>query len=533
MGKSNIVRLDGNSLTISDLFKISSGKCRVEIDEVSIRKAEKSHKIVREALLSSETIYGITTGFGSLENKRIDTKSILKLQENILMSHALGTGEPYSREIVKAIIALRLNTLLKGYSGVSVELIKSLNDLLNSEVIPFVPSKGSVGASGDLCPLAHIGLVLIGKGKAYFRDKLIDGAIALRKANLKPYRLKAKEGLAITNGTTVMSALLALACHESERLLKLSLCISALSLEAFLSISSSFTDKISEVRPHKGQRKISSSLKNMLKNSRYIDSADLSKIEYDKINSMEDKQKAIYRVQDSYSLRCIPVVLGASYDAIEYVKNIVGIEINSATDNPLIFPDTREIISACNFHGQPLAISADFLAIAISEIGNISERRLAKLLDCKNNYGLLAYLINNGGLNSGYMISQYTAASLASENKVLCHPASCDSIPTSANQEDHVSMGNHAARKIHQVLENVWAIIALEYLASAQAVDLRGGEKKLSPFTRKIYNSLRDKIYFLENDREMHKDLETCINILKDTNENSLYDKIKDILDDK
>jgi len=395
-------------------------------------------------------------------------------------------GEPYPAEVVRAIMALRINALAKGYSGIREETLQLLVEMCNRGVHPIIPQQGSLGASGDLAPLAHMVLVMLGKGEAEYQGKRLSGAEALQAAGLEPIRLEAKEGLALINGTQAMTALLAIALHDARILMESAEVIAAMTVEALRGIPKAFDPQLHLTRPHPGQQESARRLLAHLHGSE------------------RTTAPGELRVQDAYSLRCIPQVHGATRDALEYVWTAVTRECNSVTDNPILFSDTGEVISGGNFHGQPMALAADFLAIAIAELANISERRTERLVNPQLS-GLPGFLTEHGGLHSGFMITQYAAASIVSENKVLCHPASVDSIPSSANQEDHVSMGTTAARKLRTVVANTAKVLAIEYLAAAQAIEFGSG--RLGEGTQRAYELIRREIPRLTEDREMHVDM--------------------------
>ncbi len=446
------VFIDGNSLTLEQVVAVARSQAPVALHTSGKTNLLRSRQVVEQILDSNQVVYGVTTGFGKFCDTPVSREDSSALQQNLIMSHAAGVGEPLPRDAVRAIMLLRVNSLAKGYSGIRLTTVQLLLNMLNNGIHPMVPCKGSVGASGDLVPLAHIALAMIGLGEVEYRGHIMPAPEALRMAGLKPVALTAKEGLALINGTQYMSALGSLAVHDALQLLKAACIAACVSFEALEGIPNAFDPRIQAVRPHRGQAAIAGVMRQLLEGSDLL------------------TRKKHRRVQDAYTLRCIPQVLGASLDAINYVKQVLETEINSATDNPLIFPDTGDVISGGNFHGQPLALALDFLALAVSELGSISERRIERMVNPALS-GLPPFLTEHGGLNSGLMILQYTAAALASENKVLAHPASVDSIPTSGCQEDHVSMGSIAARKVGAVIENVSWIIAGELLAGAQALD--------------------------------------------------------------
>ncbi|MBU7014968.1 MAG: histidine ammonia-lyase [Theionarchaea archaeon] len=497
------VEIDGEHLTIEQVMDVARHHWIVILNHAARNKMEGSEKAVQKIVEKDEPVYGINTGFGPLRDTKIDRDKVGQLQVNLIRSHSVGTGDPFPEEVVRAAMVIRANTIAKGCSGARPVVAETLLKMLNQEVTPFVPEKGSVGASGDLAPLSHLALVMIGEGEACYKGEKMPGQEGMEKAGIAPLKLKAKEGLAINNGATFSAGMAALAVSDAEALLKNAVLAAALSFEAFKATSKAFDERIHQLRPHKGQIEIAKHIRDLTRRSRIID-------------SMEKK------VQDDYSVRCFPQVLGASFDAVKYVRQVVETEINSATDNPLIIDD--HAISGGNFHGQPLALAMDFLGIAVSEIGDISERHLAKLMDNHHSDGLPIFLIPEGkeGLNSGPMMVQYTAASLVSENKVLSHPACVDSIPTSANAEDHVSMSTIAARKAREILSNVEAIIGIELLSAAQAVDLRRNEgytpDDLGEGSRVVYTAVREHIPALTEDRYLYPDLEAARGLVHERN---------------
>ncbi|MBS1518217.1 MAG: histidine ammonia-lyase [Bacteroidetes bacterium] len=445
--------IDGNNLTVENSADIVLNGMKISLHNDSEKRINASRELVEEWIKKDEVIYGVTTGFGEFKDINISQKDLKILQRNLILSHSAGVGKFVPDLIAKLMLLFRINSLAKGNSGVRMELIRTLISIFNSDIIPLIPSRGSVGSSGDLSPLSHLALLVIGEGNCKLNGKITGCRTALKKFNIKPLELHAKEGLALINGTQMMSAYLCKSVYDAEYLSRLADIAGSMSLEALRGTNKAFSEKIQSVRPHPGQKKSASNLRRLLKGSEIMKS-----------------HKNCGKVQDAYSLRCMPQVHGAVKDTISHCRKVLEIEINSATDNPLLFPGSGEHIEGGNFHGEPLAFIADFLAIAVSELGNISERRTARLLD-GNLSGLPRFLISEGGLNSGLMISQYTAASLVSENKVLCHPASVDSIPTSANQEDHNSMGAFSAIKCFDVVNNVKNIISIEFLCSSQGID--------------------------------------------------------------
>ena len=491
------ILLDGTSLTIEQVIEVAYGEAgmpKVAIKVDAQKQVQNAADAVQILLERGEVAYGITTGFGAFKDKVIPLEDVKKLQKNIIMSHAVGTGNLYDIPTTRAIMLIRANTLARGHSGIRLSTLQLLLDMLNTGVHPAIPEKGSLGASGDLAPLAHMALVMIGMGEAEFFGEMMSGADALKSAGLLAVDLAAKEGLALTNGTSVMCALGTLLVHKSERLSGIVDAAGALSLEALNGTPLAFDARIHNLRPFPRQIETAKNMRNLLKGSGFTR-------DYDPAN-----------VQDAYTLRCIPQVHGAARDAIAYTRWVMEIELNSVTDNPLIFIDGEKIdvLSGGNFHGEPLAIAMDYLAIAIAELGNISERRIMRLTDeCSNTHVLPAFLTKNGGLNSGFMLTQYTAAALATENKVLAHPSSVDSIPTSANVEDHVSMGLTAALNLRQITENVTHILATELMAAAQGIDFRkrivGAEANLGEGTAPIYARIREEVPFIEEDTVLYE----------------------------
>jgi len=499
------IGIDGEKLTIKDVVKVAREKAKVVIPEHVKKRVKRSRSVLEKLVKENHLIYGVNTGFGALSNKKIFSEEIKHLQINLIRSHSTGVGKPLSKEIVRALMLLRANTLAKGYSGIHLETLETLVQMLNEEVHPVIPAKGSVGASGDLAPLSHMILVLIGEGKAEYKGKIMSGKEAMEKAGIEPVQLEFKEGIALNNGTQLMTAIGALAVYDAENLIKSAETAAALSFEALLGISDALDERIHMIRPHSGQAATAENLRELLKGSRLVQTG-------------RDAAKSIRRPHDPYSLRCTPQVLGAARDAVAYARKTIEIEINSATDNPLIFPQDEICLSGGNFHGQPLSLAMDMLGIALTIVGNISERRTARLLDEKLNNGLPAFLIPPKakiGLHSGLMTVQYTAVALASENKILAHPACVDSIPTSANFEDFVSMGVTAAQKAMQVIENTEYIIAIELLCAAQAIEFRGPEK-LGKGTRAAYYTIRKNVPMIKQDRALSEDIEKIRQTIKE-----------------
>ncbi len=490
------IYIDGNSLTLKDLVDVARHNAKVQLSEEAISKIKKSRALVDEFVENEEVVYGITTGFGKFSDVTISKEDTETLQTNLIRSHACGVGKPLAEEDVRGTMLLRINTLVKGYSGIRLETINVLMEMLNKGVHPVIPEKGSLGASGDLAPLAHMVLVMLGEGEAYYQGIRMSGKEAMGKAGIPTIQLTSKEGLALINGTPVMTAIGGLAAYDALNLTKIADISAALTIEALNGIIDAYDERVHTIRPHKGQIDCAKNLLNLTKSSQ-----------------LTSKQGEI-RVQDAYTLRCIPQIHGASRDAINYVIEKINIELNSVTDNPLIFADDKKVISGGNFHGQPMALAFDFLGIALSELANSSERRIERLVNPQLS-GLPGFLTEKGGLNSGFMIPQYTAAALVSENKVLAHPASVDSIPSSANQEDHVSMGTIAARKAKEILYNTTRVLAIELYAAAQAIDFNEPEK-LGEGTKIAYEAIREKVDRLYDDRIMNVDINTCAILIED-----------------
>ena len=442
-------------LTLADVATVTSGGREVRLADAARERVRANRAYVERLVSEGHVVYGVTTGFGRFATTTISRDRVEELQRNLLRSHAIGVGAPLAPDLVRCMLLLRAQSLAIGASGVRPELIDALLALLNAGVVPVVPGKGSVGASGDLAPLAHLTLPLIGEGEALYRGELVSGADALERAGLEPIALQAKEGLALINGTQYMTAHLVSALARAELLMRVADIAAAMTVEGLMGSHKPFHPAVTRLRPHPGARLVSENMRLLLAGSEIVEShADCG------------------RVQDAYSLRAVPQVHGATRDALAHVRQVVEVELLSVTDNPLILADEDEVVSAGNFHGQPLALCADYAAIAVAELANISERRVEQLVNPSLS-GLPAFLTPHGGLNSGLMVAQYTAAALVSENKVLAHPASVDSIPTSANQEDHVSMGAYASRKLHTVLDNLAHVLCIELVAGAQAIDFR------------------------------------------------------------
>ncbi|MCF7934868.1 MAG: histidine ammonia-lyase [Synergistales bacterium] len=491
-----VIELNGHSLTLDEIVKVAREGYTITLDPAAEAFVQRGAEMVSSWVEQEKVIYGITTGFGDLATVMIPQDQSTRLQENLLKSHSCGVGEPLPEDITRATMLLRINTLTRGFSGISLPTLTQLAHYLNEGIHPIIPAQGSVGASGDLCPLSHLAIPLLGLGEVIYKGRRMQTAEALRETGMEPVSLQPKEGLALNNGTTVMTAVGALAVYDALQLAKTADITASLSLEALHGVPYAFDERTHELRPHIGQRRVAGNIRRLIDGSHIID-------EY-KGN----------RVQDAYSLRCAPQVHGASRDTLDFVHQKIGIEINSVTDNPLIFPSSEEAISGGNFHGQPIAISMDYLGIAMAEFANISERRVARLVDHKLS-GLPPFLIQNSGLNSGFMIPQYVSAALVSENKVLAHPASVDSIPTSANQEDHVSMGMHAARKAMEILGNTRKALAIELLCAAQGIDF---SRPLAPGkgADAAHRRVRKEIPFIEEDTCMYTLIDQALRLVRE-----------------
>jgi histidine ammonia-lyase len=482
------ILLTGEDLTIADVWDAATGDVSAEVSESSKVRMRAARELVDS--IRGEHTYGVNTGFGRFVSTHIPDEQAEELQLRLLRSHACGVGEPYPDEVVRGAMLLRANTLAKGFSGARVETVELLVECFNRGVVPVVPARGSVGASGDLAPLAHLALPLVGEGEAFVEGQRLDGDRALRSVGLTPIRLASKEGLSLVNGTQFMASMAALGIVRARRLAATADLACALSLEALQGSRTSFTPAVHRARPLRGQQDAASNVWRLLEGSAIIES-----------------HRWCDKVQDAYALRCAPQVHGACRDLLDYVESTVAVELNAATDNPLVLLEESDIVSAGNFHGQPLAFALDVLAIGVAELASISERRTERLVNPSLSDGLPPFLVEEGGLNSGFMIPQYVAAALVSENKVLAHPASVDSIPTSAGQEDHVSMGNAAGLKALCVLDNAERTLAIELLAGAQAIEflapLRPGAGVCA--VHDVVRSLSDR---LVEDRSLSADIE-------------------------
>ncbi|MEH7252823.1 histidine ammonia-lyase [Neobacillus niacini] len=490
-----MIMLTGQSLTLEQLKGILYRKEKVFASEKSMELVKKSREAVEKIVSEHKVVYGINTGFGKFSDVLINKEDVRDLQLNLIRSHACGIGDPFPEVVSKAMVLLRANALLKGYSGVRPVVIERLIELVNKEITPIIPQQGSLGASGDLAPLSHLALVLIGEGEVFYKGNRMDSIHALQIEGINPITLEAKEGLALINGTQAMTAMGVVGYLEAEQLAFESELIAAMTMEGLNGIIDAFAEEVHVARGYQQQ----------------IDTA--ARIRHYLCDSLLTTLQGEYRVQDAYSIRCIPQVHGASWQVLDYVKEKLEIEMNAATDNPLIFDDGEKVISGGNFHGQPIAFAMDFMKIAVAELANISERRIERLVNPQLN-NLPPFLSPEPGLQSGAMIMQYAAASLVSENKTLAHPASVDSIPSSANQEDHVSMGTIAARHAYQIIQNARRVLAIELICAMQAVEIRGIEK-MAGQTRALYEKGRELVPSIKKDRIFSKDIEKAADGLK------------------
>lgn len=491
---AQVHHISSQHLTLERIGTILRDKYTLALSEEAEGRIMRCFDYLQQKITDThQSIYGINTGFGSLYDKKISPADLEQLQRNLMMSHACGTGEEVPQEVVKLMLLLKVQSLAYGHSGVQLQTVKRLIDFYNREVYPVVYQQGSLGASGDLAPLAHLCLPLLGLGEVYFQGMKIESRHVLEMFGWEPIALKAKEGLALLNGTQFMSAFGVYNLLQAKRLSAQADVVSALSLDAFNGRIEPFNQLIHQVRPHQGQLETAAAMRDLLDGSQLI---------------KQEKQ----HVQDPYSFRCIPQVHGASKDAIKYVEQVFLTEINAVTDNPNIFPDEDEIISGGNFHGQPLALALDFLAIAVAELGSISERRTYQLISGQR--GLPAFLVAEPGLNSGFMIAQYSAASIVSQSKQLCTPSSVDTIPSSHNQEDHVSMGANAATKAYQVMHNTERVLAIELMNAAQALEFRRPLQSSAPL-EKLVQAYRKQVPFVSTDRVLHYDIQQSIRFLR------------------
>lgn len=497
------VIINGRDLTVEEVIRVCRGYEKVEIAPEAKEAVIKARNYIEKKLEEGAVIYGLTTGFGKFANVVISREEAEQLQKNLIISHTCAMGEPYETKYVRAAMLLRCNALSRGNSGIRLETIQTMIDMLNAGIHPVIPEKGSLGASGDLAPLSHIALALIGLGEVEYKGQIVTAAEAMAKEGIIPVVLAAKEGLALNNGTQMMTAVGVNVLWDAMHLMKTADIATAMTAEALHGITKAYDHKVHDLRGHQGQKDAAKNLRTLLAGSK---------------NAFEVQPS---KVQDPYSLRCIPQIHGASRDAIQYVYEAVSRELNAVTDNPIVFPDEDEVISGGNFHGQPMALAFDFLKMAISEFADVSERRAERLINPQLSEGLPAFLTKYGGVCSGFMIAQYAAASMVSENKIYAHPACVDSIPSSGNQEDHVSMGTTSARTAAMVLDNAQKVIGIELAAAAQGIWLRQeiGESDISnlaPATKAAYDYIRTVSEPVDDDILMHDELKKFDEMVKD-----------------
>lgn len=510
------VVLNGHSLTLEGFVAVARYGATVELAAEAREEMARSRALAEKIAHEKRVAYGITTGFGDFATVAVSEEMSNQLSTNLILSHCTGTGEPYSEEQVRGMMLLRANALCVGISGVRPILVEMLVEMLNKGVTPIIPQKGSLGASGDLAPLSHMGLVLLGRGEAVYQGQRLPGSEAMAQAGIPTLdTLVCKEGLGITNGTCAMTSVGALHLYDTMQAAQLADLISSMTLTALAGQLDAFQERMHTVRGHIGQIQVAKNIRLLTKDCEILQRCQGA------------------RVQDAYALRCIPQVHGAIRDALSFVKSKVDIELNAVTDNPLLFNEDEAVISGGNFHGEPMALPFDFLGIACSEIASIAERRIERMVNAALSNGLTRFLTTNGGINSGFMIVQYTAASMASENKVLAHPACVDSIPSSANQEDFVSMGTTAARKAGTILENTRSVLAYELLTACQALDIRRltstyGEG-LSPVCEAVYRHVREKVAFMDVDRELWPDIQVVERMIRS---GELLELVSDIVPD-
>jgi len=480
--------IENQLVSLADLREAWQSPVTVHLGDDARRRVAESNELIADVVAGGEKVYGVNTGFGQLAQVQINDDELAHLQENLVRSHAVGVGDDLGDDIVRLVMLMKVIALAEGFSGVRLELVEALCALINNNIYPRIPSQGSVGASGDLAPLAHMAGVLIGVGEACVNGTVVPAELALQEAGLKPITLAPKEGLALLNGTQVSTALALAAIFRTEHVLAAVLAAGAMSSDAIKGSDTPFDKRIQSVRGHGGQIAVAGVLRQLMRGS-----------------DIRASHVACDRVQDPYSIRCQPQVIGACLDVLRHVCTVVETEANAVTDNPLVFAESRAVLSGGNFHAEPVALAADYLALAIAEIGSLSERRVALLIDSHLS-GLPAFLVAEGGLNSGFMMAQVTAAALTSENKSHAHPASVDSIPTSANQEDHVSMATFAARRLHEMIDNTSNIVAIELLAAAQGVEFHHPQKS-SPAIEQVITALREVSPAYSEDRSMSADI--------------------------
>jgi histidine ammonia-lyase len=487
--------IDGDTLRLEEILQVAHNEVTVELSPEAETCVRASRELVDRVAAGDAPSYGINTGFGTLSEVRIDKKDLRELQRNLILSHAAGVGTPMSLPEARALLLLRCNVLAKGYSGIRLETLKLALDMLNKDVVPVVPERGSVGASGDLAPLAHLALVFIGEGEAFFQGQRMPARSALERAGLQPVVLEAKEGLALVNGTQAMCAVGTLLQLRAEMLSQVADIAGSMTLEGLLGSHKPFIPEIHDVRPHEGQKAVAAHLRRLLAGSDLVETH---------VNCS--------KVQDPYSLRCMPQVHGAAREGLSFARRILEVEVNSATDNPLVFVDTGRIVSGGNFHGQPISLAMDVTAMALTQLSSISERRVEQLVNPALS-NLPPFLAKNSGLNSGFMIAQVTSAALVAESRVLCHPASVDSIPSSAGREDHVSMGMTAALKGRQVADFTRTCLAIELLVASQALDFRL-PVRAGRGPRAAHDLVRSRVPTMEKDRELHRDIEAVCQLI-------------------
>ncbi len=495
---SNEICLDGQSLTIDQVYQIAhdhKNQVALKISTEAMKKMKASREFVYQIVDAGKPVYGINTGFGALSSKHIAKEDLAQLQVNLIRSHCTGVGRPFSKEVTRAIMLLRANCLISGYSGVEPSIVELLLAFLNKGITPVVPEKGSVGASGDLAPLSHIALSLIGEGEVEYNGKIVNSSFAINNIGMKPAVLGPKDGLALINGTACMAALGALACYEARSIMKLADISACITLDGVKGTSKAFHPLITSLKPHPGQVLVVENLNRLLKDS-----------------PLADSHPDCGKVQDPYSLRCVPQVHGACRQTLKHAEEVISLELNAVTDNPLIFVDSQEVISGGNFHGEALALAMDYLAMGIAEICNICERRIEKMMNPSFS-DLPAFLTKNSGLNSGLMIAHVTAAALVSENKYLCHPASVDSVPTSTDKEDHVSMGVTAGRKLHEVIFNAKNVLAIELLCNTQAIEFQRPLKSSAAIETAV-ELVRKHVPAILDDRIFYQDINNILKLI-------------------
>ena len=502
MPGNDLITVDGSSLAIGKVVQVARERTKVTLSKEAAENIRKSRSALERMAEQGKAIYGVTTGFGALSNTRITLDQAAELQTNLLRSHACGVGDNFHTDVVRAAMLLRLNTLAKGLSAVRLDVARLIESLLNNGIHPTIPSRGSVGASGDLAPLSHMALALLGEGNVEFHGEIVPASQALAECHLKPLTPTMKEGLALTNGTQISTAIAALVVHDAEALLKVAEIAVGMSLEALRGFVQPFDTRIHDARPIQGQMDVAHNIRSLVAGSSLVK---------EKVTGEHES------VQDSYSLRCSPQILGAAREAIAFARRLVEIELNSATDNPLVFADSDDVLSGGNFHGQPIGLAMDVIAIGLATIAGFSERRIFTILDPDLNHGLPAFLAGGkeAGLRSGLMAIQYTAAALASENKVLAHPASVDSIPTCGDLEDYVSMSPTAGHKANAILSNAQRVTAIELICAAQALELRD-PGKAGRGTRVAFERIRQKVSMVREDRPLAQDIETVRSMIVD-----------------